>query len=95
MAATGPEQMRCCVAQRGVASISDGAEFTKPRYEAKKRNDGEPDMTTQPTPRGTPKGTPKGAWQITFLLFLFMVVNFADKIVVGLAGACRSGRNWA
>ncbi|GMP04395.1 MFS transporter [Bradyrhizobium sp. TM239] len=32
------------------------------------------------------KGTPKGAWTVTFLLFLFMVVNFADKIVVGLAG---------
>jgi MFS family permease len=30
--------------------------------------------------------TPKGAWSITFLLFLFMLVNFADKIVVGLAG---------
>src|ERR1041384_7126643 len=29
--------------------------------------------------------TPKGAWKITFLLFLFMLVNFADKIVVGLA----------
>ncbi|NEU99467.1 MFS transporter [Bradyrhizobium uaiense] len=42
-------------------------------------------MTTQPTPKGS-TGTPKGAWQITFLLFLFMVVNFADKIVVGLAG---------
>jgi MFS family permease len=35
-------------------------------------------MTTRPTP--------KGAWKITFLLFLFMLVNFADKIVVGLAG---------
>src|SRR6201986_3497055 len=35
-------------------------------------------MTMQPTP--------KGAWRITFLLFLFMLVNFADKIVVGLAG---------
>ena len=32
------------------------------------------------------QATPKGAWKITFLLFLFMVVNFADKIVVGLAG---------
>jgi MFS family permease len=31
------------------------------------------------------KETPKGAWTITFLLFLFMLVNFADKIVVGLA----------
>jgi MFS family permease len=31
------------------------------------------------------QATPKGAWKITFLLFLFMVVNFADKIVVGLA----------
>jgi MFS family permease len=39
-------------------------------------------MTAQPTPTETPKG----AWKITFLLFLFMVVNFADKIVVGLAG---------
>src|SRR3954466_12277790 len=35
-------------------------------------------MTAQPTPTG--------AWKITFLLFLFMLVNFADKIVVGLAG---------
>ncbi|MCC8946981.1 MFS family permease [Bradyrhizobium sp. USDA 4516] len=47
-------------------------------------------MTTQATSKrtseGLSKGTPKGAWQITFLLFLFMVVNFADKIVVGLAG---------
>lgn len=39
-------------------------------------------MTAQPTPGATPKG----AWKITFLLFLFMLVNFADKIVVGLAG---------
>ena len=35
-------------------------------------------MSTQPTP--------KGAWRIAFLLFLFMLMNFADKIVVGLAG---------
>ena len=34
----------------------------------------------------TASSTPKGAWGITFLLFLFMLVNFADKIVVGLAG---------
>ena len=40
-------------------------------------NEGAP-MIVQPTP--------KGAWKITFLLFLFMLVNFADKIVVGLAG---------
>src|SRR4051812_40360134 len=39
---------------------------------------GGPIMSAQPTP--------KGAWKITFLLFLFMLVNFADKIVVGLAG---------
>jgi MFS family permease len=36
--------------------------------------------------QGTTQATPKGAWAVTFLLFLFMVVNFADKIVVGLAG---------
>jgi MFS transporter, ACS family, D-galactonate transporter len=35
-------------------------------------------MTAQPTPNG--------AWRIAFLLFLFMLLNFADKIVVGLAG---------
>jgi MFS family permease len=35
--------------------------------------------------KDTSTQTPKGAWTITFLLFLFMLVNFADKIVVGLA----------
>jgi MFS family permease len=35
-------------------------------------------LATQPTP--------KGAWKIVFLLSLFMMVNFADKIVVGVAG---------
>jgi len=29
--------------------------------------------------------TPKGAWGMTTLLFFYMLVNFADKIVVGLA----------
>jgi MFS family permease len=43
-------------------------------------------MAAQPIPKATLKETPKGAWKITFLLFLFMLVNFADKIVVGLAG---------
>jgi MFS family permease len=43
-------------------------------------------MAVQATPRVTASETPKGAWRITFLLFLFMLVNFADKIVVGLAG---------
>src|SRR5438093_13471530 len=32
------------------------------------------------------QATPKGAWKVTSLLFFFMLVNFADKIVVGLAG---------
>ena len=27
----------------------------------------------------------KGAWAMTALLFLFMLINFADKVVVGLA----------
>ncbi|MFK4720089.1 MFS family permease [Bradyrhizobium niftali] len=48
-------------------------------------------MSAQGTPmvagKTTTSGeTPKGAWTVTFLLFLFMLVNFADKIVVGLAG---------
>jgi len=28
----------------------------------------------------------KGAWGIVALLFLFMMINFADKVVIGLAG---------
>jgi len=49
-------------------------------------------MSAQGTPKaagtttGTAAETPEGAWTVTFLLFLFMLVNFADKIVVGLAG---------
>jgi MFS family permease len=42
-------------------------------------------MAAQPTSTEGTAQTPKGAWTITFLLFLFMLVNFADKIVVGLA----------
>src|SRR6185312_9723691 len=45
------------------------------------RHDREEMMAAQ----ATPAETPKGAWTITFLLFLLMLVNFADKIVVGLA----------
>lgn len=30
--------------------------------------------------------SPKGAWTITFLLFFFMMVNFAGKAIIGLAG---------
>src|SRR6516165_1411574 len=29
--------------------------------------------------------TPKGAWLTVFLLFLFMLINFADKAVIGIA----------
>jgi MFS family permease len=42
-------------------------------------------MAVRATSGETPKETPEGAWTITFLLFLFSLVNFADKIVVGLA----------
>jgi len=30
-------------------------------------------------------GTPKGAWLMVALLFLFMLINFADKAVIGIA----------
>jgi MFS transporter, ACS family, D-galactonate transporter len=30
-------------------------------------------------------GTTKGAWLIVALLFLFMLINFADKAVIGIA----------
>jgi len=51
---------------------------------------GQADPTSQQNDREgttmTAQPTPEGAWRMTFLLFLFMLVNFADKIVVGLAG---------
>src|SRR6476659_6759620 len=62
--------MRRCFIATAMASIR-----ARPFRQATSR---EPIMIAQPTP--------KGAWKITFLLFLFMLVNFADKIVVGLAG---------
>jgi MFS family permease len=43
-------------------------------------------MAATVTPGQNPQQAPKGAWKMTFMLFLFMLVNFADKIVVGLAG---------
>jgi hypothetical protein len=33
--------------------------------------------------RPTPQ---KGAWTIVVLLFFFMLINFADKVIIGLAG---------
>src|SRR5437899_3920627 len=66
-----PDKMSSCLAADPAGSIGRG------RSRGQKQKSGAT-MTTQPTPRG--------AWKITFLLFLFMLVNFADKIVVGLAG---------
>ena len=40
-------------------------------------------MTDQPRPL-------KGAWGMTALLLLFMLINFADKVVVG----SPPGRSW-
>lgn len=34
----------------------------------------------------TDQKPPKGAWAIVALLFLFMMINFADKAIIGLAG---------
>ena len=31
------------------------------------------------------RGTPKGAWLVVALLFLFMLINFADKALIGIA----------
>ncbi|MEU2249163.1 MFS transporter [Streptomyces sp. NPDC019224] len=38
-----------------------------------------------PTHTGEPAGTPTRAWTVTVLLVVFMMVNFADKSVLGLA----------
>jgi MFS transporter, ACS family, D-galactonate transporter len=35
--------------------------------------------------KANPSGTPRGAWLIVTLLFLFMLINFADKAVIGIA----------
>src|SRR5258708_23037383 len=68
--------MSDCICADPTGSIVAGS-LTGP-LSRKKATAGGAIMTTQPTP--------KDAWKITFLLFLFMLVNFADKIVVGLAG---------
>src|SRR6195952_1757316 len=68
--------MSDCICADATGSIVSGS-LTGPQSR-KKATFGGSIMTVQPTP--------KGAWKITFLLFLFMLVNFADKIVVGLAG---------
>jgi len=50
-------------------------------------------MASNPDPTGNGSDAPvtvqdrplKGAWGMTALIFLFMLINFADKVVVGLA----------
>jgi len=50
-------------------------------------------MAFNPDPTGNGSDAPvtvqdrplKGAWGMTALIFLFMLINFADKVVVGLA----------
>src|ERR1700733_13093148 len=63
-----------CNASDPMGSIGSG----QPTGPARQRYAGGMTMTTQPTA--------KGAWRTTFLLFLLMLVTFADNIVVGLAG---------
>ena len=38
-----------------------------------------------PEPKARPAAPPTGAWLTVGLLFLFMVINFADKAVIGIA----------
>jgi MFS family permease len=54
-------------------------------YESVRFNSDGRDSPPEDTMSATPQATPKGAWGIVALLFLYMVVNFADKAVVGLA----------
>src|ERR1043166_2866188 len=68
-------KMSDCICADATGSIVAGPVTGR---KAEKKTFGGSIMIAQPTP--------KGAWKITFLLFLFMLVNFADKIVVGLAG---------
>ena len=37
------------------------------------------------TAKAHPTGAPREAWLIVALLFLFMLINFADKAVIGIA----------
>ena len=41
----------------------------------------QPDVAT----KTLPTGTTRNAWLIVALLFLFMLINFADKAVIGIA----------
>jgi MFS family permease len=70
---------RTRIAQKCPIAMAQNPWLALAKADQSHKDNREPDMTAQETP--------KGAWKITFLLFLFMLVNFADKIVVGLAGA--------
>src|SRR3954464_1185869 len=83
--------MRNC---RGCVAVqADVSSSQRPHHKRQNHRRGDT-MSAQAMPKAagmaagktTATSTPKGAWTVTFLLFLFMVVNFADKIVVGLAG---------
>src|SRR5246500_2550921 len=78
--ARGPWKCRCFI----VGPMASLSEYLLERAEDLNRRGWI--MAAQATPERVASQTPKGAWRITFLLFLFMLVNFADKIVVGLAG---------
>ncbi|MFI9023885.1 MFS transporter [Streptomyces sp. NPDC053560] len=45
----------------------------------------EPSLTVPADPFGPPGGAPRRAWLVTALIVAFMVVNHADKAVLGLA----------
>ncbi|POX38174.1 MFS transporter [Streptomyces sp. Ru73] len=45
----------------------------------------EPSLAVPADPPGPPGGTPRRAWLITALIVVFMVINHADKAVLGLA----------
>ncbi len=81
-----PRQMPGCVAAEAVASVRQRPNQKSCQKGIRGEHERSGNAQEMRPASTTHAATPKGAWTITFLLFLFMLVNFADKIVVGLAG---------
>ena len=50
-------------------------------------------LTSADRQGGIPESYRSEAWLIVALLFLFMVINFADKAVIGIATVPEHGAN--
>ena len=69
----------------GTRSSLHGVPHECPGFPVHAPKFGRPPTGSAGSAKTQPAETPKGAWLIVALLFLFMLINFADKAVIGIA----------